>query len=67
MKGDQKWLAQVGCLTRYFGKKGRKRSLAMCYECHAGIAGIPYEDLKGESLKGESLKGEQERRAGKET
>lgn len=45
MKGDSKWLAQMGSLTRYYGKKGRKRSLAMCYECYAGLPRFPYEDM----------------------
>ena len=43
-KGDMKWHASTAGFTRYFGKKGRKRSLAMCYECGAGLPGVPYED-----------------------
>ena len=45
MKGDSKWLAQVGSLVRYYGKKGKKRSLAMCHECYAGLDRYPYEDV----------------------
>lgn len=45
MKGDAKWLAEVGSLTRFYGKKGRKRSLAMCHECYAGLEKYPYEDV----------------------
>ena len=45
MKGDMKWFAAIGCLTRYHGKKGRKRSLHMCNECLAGVASMPYEDM----------------------
>ena len=45
MKGDMKWFASVACLTRYHGKKGRKRSLHMCNECLAGVASMPYEDM----------------------
>ena len=29
MKGDMKWLAQTGQLSRYYGKKGKKRDLAL--------------------------------------
>ncbi len=45
MKGDSKWLAEIGGLERYYGKKGRKRSLAMCHECYAGLSRFPYEDV----------------------
>ena len=45
MKGDAKWLAEMGSLTRFYGKKGRKRSLAMCHECYAGLERYPYEDV----------------------
>ena len=45
MKGDMKWFAAIGCLTRYHGKKGRKRSFHMCNECLAGVASMPYEDM----------------------
>eukprot|EP00435_Cladocopium_sp_Y103_P053180 s214_g17.t1 len=45
MKGDMKWLAQTGQLSRYYGKKGKKRDLAMCYECLGGRRRYPYEEL----------------------
>lgn len=45
MKGDMKWLAQTGQLSRYYGKKGKKRDLAMCYECLGGRRRFPYEEL----------------------
>lgn len=45
MKGDLKWHVQIGRLQRHYGTKGRKRSLAMCPECYAGIRGYPYEDV----------------------
>ncbi len=48
MKGDAKWLAQVGSLTRYYAKKGRVNSIAMCPECWAGMKKYPYEDLTEE-------------------
>ncbi|CAK9039687.1 Putative E3 ubiquitin-protein ligase HERC1 [Durusdinium trenchii] len=48
MKGDAKWLAQMGSLVRWYGKKGRKRNLAMCAECYAGLDRFPYEDVGAE-------------------
>lgn len=45
MKGHAKWLAEVGNLTRFYGKKGNRRLLGVCPECHAGMAGAPYEDV----------------------
>ena len=43
-KGDQKWHAQIAYFDRYYGRKGRKKSLACCFECMAGLPGMPYED-----------------------
>ena len=48
MKGDAKWLAQMRSLVRWYGKKGRKRNLAMCAECYAGLDRFPYEDVGAE-------------------
>ena len=48
MKGDAKWHNAMGNLTRHFGTKGRKRDLLMCYECLAGSADKPFEDVNFE-------------------
>lgn len=45
MKGDMKWHVALGGLTRHHGTKGTKRPLMMCWECHAGLPNLPYEDV----------------------
>ena len=45
MKGDMKWHADLGNLLRHHGTRGKRRPLMMCPECHAGSAGMPYEDI----------------------
>ena len=47
-KGDLKWFARVGNLSRSFEHLGSKNALEMCHECSAGSAHLPYEDVASE-------------------
>ena len=44
-KGDMRWFDRIAYLNRTWSTKGRKRDLGMCAECHAGLPGMPYEDV----------------------
>ena len=44
-KGDLKWMARAGRLTRSFEHMGRKNDLEMCHECEAGSDQLPWEEI----------------------
>ncbi len=44
-KGDLKWAARAGGLSRSFEHLGRRNDLEMCHECCAGANGLVWEDV----------------------
>lgn len=44
-KGDLKWVAKIGKLTRGYENKSTKKDVCCCHQCLAGLPNLPAEDV----------------------